>query len=216
MANPRNQIHIVKRSKKEAIDNLKKNNISQVLIDILEDFMDRVIKCIDYKTNTYEKYRKEFNISEEEARKRELKEYLKSIGIIMQNINKEIPVTFHDDIKDCISRVMRQGGEKGEWIFGENLDKGICPSVCGPVIMAHAYDGWKFTDHKFVKNLVSYWLRCFQKNKSTVIFSDSYDGRKFPHFKSLFMDAYIEGGNGIHEVVFIMYDQKHGFLVKFP
>ena len=50
MANPRNQIHIVKRSKKEAIDNLKKNNISQVLIDILEDFMDRVIKCIDYKT----------------------------------------------------------------------------------------------------------------------------------------------------------------------
>jgi arsenate reductase-like glutaredoxin family protein len=43
MANPRNQIHIVKRSKKEAIDNLKKNNISQVLIDILEDFMDRVI-----------------------------------------------------------------------------------------------------------------------------------------------------------------------------
>ena len=110
---------------------------------------------------------------------------------------------------------MRHGGEMGEWIFGENLGKDSNP-ICGEVIMAHAYDGWKFTDHKFVKNLVSYWLRCFHKNQSTVIFSDSYDGRKFPHFQSLFMDAYIKGGNGAHEVIFIMYDQKHGFLVKSP
>ena len=205
------KIDIIIQSRKSALENLANAGIDKDFIDILGDVLNEVIECMKRKEGQYEHYMSQ-GMSEEQARERELRDFLDKLGVSMKNYNNPLPITFHDDIRDCISRVLNNG--KGRWIFGEDFDKNFSDLPCGETLMAHAWNGWKFTNHKFGKNLISYWLKCFKQNKYTAIFSDSYDGAKFPHFRRLFIDTYISGGK--HQVVFFMYDEKHGCLVKFP
>ena len=206
-----NKIDIIKKSIRSALENLDKVGVDSDFINILDSFFNEVIECIKRKKETHERYMSQ-GMNEEEARERELRDFLDELGISMKNYNNPLPITFHDDIRDCISRVLNNG--KDRWICGEDFDKNFSDLPCGETLMAHAWKGWKFTNHKFGKNLISYWLKCFNKNKYTAIFSDSYDGAKFPHFQRLFIDTYVSGGK--HQVVFFMYDEKNGFLVKFP
>jgi len=211
----KNNINNINNSISNVLGQLK-GKINPDFIKDLDGFFNNVVKCLEKKSDLYNKCIKKGMSAQEAKReewdiwKREVHYKLDGNGYAGSYKSKpREEIIFAEELKECIDREILKNG-----LPGDLNDTFYKPSICGKTVIVHARGSWKFPNTNFSQNLISWWLHCFKQNKNTAIISESWDPPKFNIFKNRFIQTYISGGP--HEVVFLIYDEVDGFTLKFP
>ena len=88
-------------------------------------------------------------------------------------------------LSDCVNKI--RDNYYGEPInFFPSNSKGPCHPQC----LVISSGDWEFGDTKMRNDILSYWYRCFYKNRFTLIFSESWQSGSWSKWKKM-IDAYV-------------------------
>lgn len=166
-----------------AIDKINAKGLREGDLELVNSVLGKLSKCYESKINYYipileRKLNKinEFNVDNER--------YDEYLAPSLSDCVKEIKVNFRDRNIN----------------FYPNHSNGPCHPQC---IVISSGD-WEFGDTKMRNDILSYWYRCFYKNRFTLIFSESWQSSSWSKWETL-IDAYVSEQkielNGIVEEV---------------
>ena len=89
-------------------------------------------------------------------------------------------------LSDCLNKI-KQKLQGGPINFFPSNNKGPCHPQC----LVISSGNWEFNDTVIRNNILSYWYRCFYKNRFTLIFSESWQSTSWLKWEKL-IDSYVE------------------------
>jgi len=88
-------------------------------------------------------------------------------------------------LSDCVKKI-RDNYSGTPINFFPSTSKGPCHPQC--LVMSSG--DWEFGDTKMRNDILSYWYRCFYKNRFTLVFSESWQNSSWSKWKKM-IDAYV-------------------------
>ncbi len=108
-------------------------------------------------------------------------------------------------LSDCVKRL---------GVSYRNSDINILPSqsvgtCCSQCLVISSGD-WEFGDTKMRNDILSYWYRCFYKNRFTIIFSESWQSNSWTKWKGM-IDSFV--AEQVYEINGEFEDVNHAVVI---
>ena len=184
---------VIKESCDQVIGELKKSKLEKKHLNVLRNIFDKISK---------KEKDGEIAIDRDREEDRDRRDDRKSDTDSRSDIGPSII--------GGIERIVSEIASKGDYNYFPSDEPMDCREIC----IVFAKGNWRFgPSNPLTVSVLSYWYRCFDTNKFTVIFSQSWQESSFMSFKN-YIESYEAGGP--HSVVFLEFDAFKGLTLKYP
>jgi hypothetical protein len=113
--------------------------------------------------------------------------------------NERIDEDLAPSLRDCVKGIRGNFRDRNINFFPSHSN-----GPCHPQCIVISSGDWEFGDTKMRNDILSYWYRCFYKNRFTLIFSESWQSSSWSKWETM-IDAYVSEQkiefNGVFEDV---------------